>query len=435
MSANRLTTPINTTKIAKTLSVSSRNIGELCDSSKVNKWSFWKPVHYPSIEGITDEILYWLDGGYNITSSQNVDEAMLNVSNGQTWEYIKPEGDGMSPYRAGDFRNYDHEQDNWFDLTVIGNDNDNDVTVGLGANIPFGFAYNKPSRIEFITDMLFKFRTFMEQIHSKTFGPNGDGTMPESFVEALNGTQQKQSSLTFALLFKQRGLLEGSNTLMYKVFDALNSGDGDGELLIKIPENGQAGNSTISGTYEVYPCLTTYTDSNDFNKFFVLDKENGNYTWWVFPTTRPLTITVDTGAQPEAAIDVEVVDVTFVNNTGNWNGTVIENISQIYCTVNNNSPEHSYSGSITLYFKDEMTGNKTFTGSFTNITPEGSQNVILWNGKDETIRLEFPETNIEVNVSEQITHKDGNKLTTTVYGSSILQGEPIITMTQTDPDK
>ena len=77
----------------------------------------------------------------------------------------------------------------------------------------------------------------MERIHSKTFGPNGDGTMPESFVEALNGTQQKQSSLTFALLFKQRGLLGDRNTLMYKVFDALNSGDGDGELLIKIPEN------------------------------------------------------------------------------------------------------------------------------------------------------------------------------------------------------
>src|SRR5574344_2027594 len=100
------TTNISTTLVSQTIGVASRDVGTLCSSSLINKWSKYKPVIYPvvSTTGITD---WWkaADGncGLSITEYSNINDLVAAITNGVVWEYNKPTGGISSPYRLGDF--------------------------------------------------------------------------------------------------------------------------------------------------------------------------------------------------------------------------------------------------------------------------------------------------------------------------------------------
>ena len=51
------TTSITTTLVGNTIGVASKDVGTLCSSSSINKWSKHKPVIYPVIA--TAGISYW----------------------------------------------------------------------------------------------------------------------------------------------------------------------------------------------------------------------------------------------------------------------------------------------------------------------------------------------------------------------------------------
>lgn len=98
----KLTAPITTTKVANTLSTSSHNVGTLCTNSNINKWSKWKPVSYNTKTGITESQLKSIYYGLNIpTYPQQITASTVT--------YNKPTGGETSPYRLGDFRNYNHD--------------------------------------------------------------------------------------------------------------------------------------------------------------------------------------------------------------------------------------------------------------------------------------------------------------------------------------
>ena len=108
------TTSITTTLVGQTIGVASRDVGTLCSSSLINKWSKYKPVIYPTIAtaGITN---WWkaVDGncGLSIPEYSNIDSLVTSITNGVTWNYNKPTGGASSPYRLGDFRGYAHDAD------------------------------------------------------------------------------------------------------------------------------------------------------------------------------------------------------------------------------------------------------------------------------------------------------------------------------------
>ena len=108
------TTNITTTLVGNTIGVASKDVGTLCSSSLINKWSKYKPVIYPVIAttGITD---WWkaVDGscGLSIQEYLNIDNLVAAIINGVTWDYNKPTGGSSSPYRLGDFRGYNHNAD------------------------------------------------------------------------------------------------------------------------------------------------------------------------------------------------------------------------------------------------------------------------------------------------------------------------------------
>lgn len=83
------TTDISTTLVGNTIGNSSRNVGVLCTSSTINKWSKFKPVKTP-----------WPDANDNWYG--------LDPTN--NWAWVLPSGGSTNPFRLGDFRGYEHDQ-------------------------------------------------------------------------------------------------------------------------------------------------------------------------------------------------------------------------------------------------------------------------------------------------------------------------------------
>ena len=100
------TTNITTTLVANTLGVATRNVGELCTSSKINMWSKRKPVRDTRLSIPVNEV----GVGNSQNSAENYgliipdyqgDDSLLTT-------YKRPTGGPSYPYRLGDFRGYDH---------------------------------------------------------------------------------------------------------------------------------------------------------------------------------------------------------------------------------------------------------------------------------------------------------------------------------------
>lgn len=98
--------------VGNALGISSRDIGMLCTSPNVNKWSKYKPVQ---LGGMPDRASNWWKGsdgncGFTIKqvpSYQDIPAAMDGALNG--WSYKKPIGTEASPYRLADFGGYKHD--------------------------------------------------------------------------------------------------------------------------------------------------------------------------------------------------------------------------------------------------------------------------------------------------------------------------------------
>ena len=122
-------TGITVSTVKTTLGTSSNNLSSLCTNENINPWSVWKPI---SAKVTTLDRATIKDKNYGITVIQGNTAAQLatNIRNnsGIGFIYNKPTGTDISPYRLGDFRNYNHTainpQDSHFkdnDVVKIGN--------------------------------------------------------------------------------------------------------------------------------------------------------------------------------------------------------------------------------------------------------------------------------------------------------------------------
>lgn len=104
------TTGISTTLVRTALGESTNDIGTLCRSTNINKWSKWKPIRADNVTGIDTGILAGATYGLNISSYGSVASVVSAYGiNGGLWAYLMPRGGAVDePYRIGDFRNYDH---------------------------------------------------------------------------------------------------------------------------------------------------------------------------------------------------------------------------------------------------------------------------------------------------------------------------------------
>lgn len=108
------TSNISTTLVANALQVSTRDVGSLCTSDHINKWSRCKPID--DDRNVIPEEDWWAgtDGkcGLNINPVQ-IDlgnpnwtvRTILQSYNSNPWSYIK----ASKAFRLGDFRGYQHD--------------------------------------------------------------------------------------------------------------------------------------------------------------------------------------------------------------------------------------------------------------------------------------------------------------------------------------
>lgn len=91
---------ISSDLVGDTLGTNSDDWGTLCTHPNVNKWSKYKPVRFNSVVGLTEADFKTVNYGFDIISNT------ANVFN-SSWNYVKPDGESSSPFRLGDFREYD----------------------------------------------------------------------------------------------------------------------------------------------------------------------------------------------------------------------------------------------------------------------------------------------------------------------------------------
>lgn len=104
-------TGLSTTLIGNTIGLSSHDIGTLCTSNLINKWSFNKPIRVNKVTGLSEEDFYGADDGFSFPTFPNSIQLLDSKFAGTAlWTYVKPDG----PYRIGDFRQYNHSATNPF---------------------------------------------------------------------------------------------------------------------------------------------------------------------------------------------------------------------------------------------------------------------------------------------------------------------------------
>ena len=107
------TTGITTTIVKNAIGLASNNVGALCSSSNINKWSKYKPVRYNSVNINRSTESWWCaqDGncGLNIPVYANIADMFTALRNNTVmWDYLKPSGGATQPFRIADFGGYEH---------------------------------------------------------------------------------------------------------------------------------------------------------------------------------------------------------------------------------------------------------------------------------------------------------------------------------------
>lgn len=108
-SNGRITAPVNTDDVKDTIGENSHDVATLCLSNKINRWSKYKPVEYPSPDSVTN---YWqgTDGknglhiDMNADHTYTVDFVRSFYNNPDNWKYVHPQGF----LRLTDFDGYNH---------------------------------------------------------------------------------------------------------------------------------------------------------------------------------------------------------------------------------------------------------------------------------------------------------------------------------------
>lgn len=100
---------ITVSAVKTALGVSNNNVGGLCINTNVNPWSKWKPIS-ADVVTMTLDTLKSKNYGITIKYATTLTNLLSAVQSNSNLGYVynKPTGISTSPYRLGDFRNYEH---------------------------------------------------------------------------------------------------------------------------------------------------------------------------------------------------------------------------------------------------------------------------------------------------------------------------------------
>ena len=127
------TTGISTSLVANTIGAGSNDVGTLCTHPNINKWSKWKPVRSNKVTGLT------------VTDIENLSSGLSRLDMYEV-VYLKPTGDASSPYRLGDFRNYNHSATQPVHVEIL---KVTELSTNYVLTAPYKLIYNFRYEIQF----------------------------------------------------------------------------------------------------------------------------------------------------------------------------------------------------------------------------------------------------------------------------------------------
>lgn len=100
---------ITVSAVKTALGSSNNNVGGLCKATNINPWSVWKPISLDAVT-LTRALIKGANYGITIKYATNATAAYNAVKENSNLGYVynRPTGISTSPYRLGDFRNYNH---------------------------------------------------------------------------------------------------------------------------------------------------------------------------------------------------------------------------------------------------------------------------------------------------------------------------------------
>ena len=104
-SNGKVTRPVDLRDVAACLGESALDVGALCRSARINKWSLHKPIDHPTHALLTEDQIYASNCGLAIPLELEYDPVTLQAP----WTYNRPSGGDKSPYRILDFDGYHHD--------------------------------------------------------------------------------------------------------------------------------------------------------------------------------------------------------------------------------------------------------------------------------------------------------------------------------------
>lgn len=113
-----ISAPVSIADVQQALGEASNDLATLCTSSKINKWSFYKPVISSKLFDLTDVDIERADGGFQFSEYTTETQLTNAVNNKTVFKYNKPIGGSSSVYRLGDFKGYNANSTEWFPFTA-----------------------------------------------------------------------------------------------------------------------------------------------------------------------------------------------------------------------------------------------------------------------------------------------------------------------------
>lgn len=344
-----ITAPVSISDVNSVLGHGSTDLGTLCLSDKINKWSFYKPVDKKQLYKMSDSDYFSVDDGFAIprfNSARNAWSAIVNDT--AEWTYIKP----SSYFRLADFDGYNHNAETWFNIQLIGSS-----SVELGSTVHFTMNTN-------VSWLVNNFNTFKQYIN-------------------LSG-----GVLDFGFLLHDVSS-SGDGVYYYKRCDVLDiSTDGKG-LFIKLPSTT---NELNTGTYKIVPVLTTDTN-HAVDSIYYPSKDEISYSWYVLPCS-PITITIDKGG----SADMSNISVEYISSEYDKAGYNIT-ISSLILSFSNSS-NSSLSPQYTVTLKDSI--NQSVLKSDMVTIPGNNSVEVNLIGKDGSYNYESATGLISIEVAVRI---------------------------------
>lgn len=360
--------------IKNILSESTYNLGQLCKSILINKWSFYKPINSDKVQRLTETDIAEVNDGFNLYTFNTPQEMMTDLQNTSTlWDYV----DREAPYRLSDFIEYNHDG-NLLTTSWIGSS-----TAEVG-NI-----------LRFTVD---------------------DGNV-QNIVNTWKYYSDNLSDYDFVLLIYPYGTIYQSlqPIYIYKIVNKLNY-DGSGQFSITIPS------ALTTGNYTASLCVTDATLSLSEGTC-VYDRE-GDYhgTWCAFPPHTKLDFTVASssggggggGTTPENYFGYIGYDYSNVDYNYNPDVYILEDLTITMDFELHGQHNGTYDIYATAYFDDAST--PIYLGQYsTQLDETNPSGQITWNYKD-TIYPLIPNQLADGQISirfEVIIEKNSNSQTAT----------------------